>query len=126
MLTIMKYILCMFFIFCCLLTVNAAPEYYFKQISLKDGLSEATVKCALTDHKGVIWIGTRFGLNSFDRERVVNYYYDKRDTYSIPDNDICFLAEDSLLNYGLRQYRDWLYIIREKDCLCLYLLKDIH
>ena len=89
----------MFFIFCCLLAVNAAPEYYFKQISLKDGLSEATVKCALTDHKGVIWIGTRFGLNSFDRERVVNYYYDKRDTYSIQDNDICFLAEDSLLNF---------------------------
>lgn len=93
---------------------------------LKDGLSEATVKCALTDHKGVIWIGTRFGLNSFDRERVVNYYYDKRDTYSIPDNDICFLAEDSLLIYGLRQYRDWLYIIVKKIVLCLYLLKDIH
>ena len=107
----------MFFIFCCLLTANAAPEYYFKQISLKDGLSEATVKCALTDHKGVIWIGTRFGLNSFDRERVVNYYYDKRDTYSIPDNDICFLAEDSLLN---------LWVIVKKIVLCLYLLKDIH
>lgn len=116
MLTIMKYILCMFFIFCCLLTVNAAPEYYFKQISLKDGLSEATVKCALTDHKGVIWIGTRFGLNSFDRERVVNYYYDKRDTYSIPDNDICFLAEDSLLNLWVATVQGLALYNREKDC----------
>lgn len=56
------------------------------------------VRCVLTDHKGLIWIGTHFGLNNFDRERVVNYYHDKKNPNSLPDNEINFLVEDSLFN----------------------------
>lgn len=51
----------------------ATPKYYFKQISLQDGLSQSSVKCVLVDDRGVIWIGTRFGLNRFDREKVTVY-----------------------------------------------------
>lgn len=78
MLTINRYIYSFFFIIYCLTVAEAAPEYYFKQISLREGLSESMVKCVLTDHKGLIWIGTRFGLNNFDRERVKSYYHDKK------------------------------------------------
>ena len=64
-------------ILCIFSTQAVSPSYYFKQISLKDGLSQSTVNCVLTDHQGVIWIGTNFGLNRFDRERIVSYFYDK-------------------------------------------------
>lgn len=98
MLAIRKYLYITFLFFYCITVAIAAPEYYFKQISLKDGLSESMVKCVLTDHKGLIWIGTHFGLNNFDRERVVNYYHDKKNPNSLPDNEINFLVEDSLFN----------------------------
>ena len=39
-----------------------AGHYYYKQISLKDGLP-STVRCILTDEQGFVWIGTRSGLD---------------------------------------------------------------
>ncbi|MCD7849591.1 MAG: hypothetical protein LUH63_07545 [Parabacteroides sp.] len=86
-------------LFLCILTTQAvSPSYYFKQISLKDGLSQSTVNCVLTDYQGVIWIGTSFGLNRFDRERILSYFYDKDNICSIPGNDILFLTEDLHFN----------------------------
>lgn len=110
-----KYIYIFLSFFYCLVLAKAEPEYYFKQISLKEGLSESMVKCVLTDHKGLVWIGTRFGLNSFDRERVKNYYYDKNNTYSLPYNDINFLVEDSLLNLWVSTEQGMALYNRDKD-----------
>ena len=42
-----------------------AGHYYYKQISLKEGLP-STVRCILTDEQGFVWIGTRSGLGRFD------------------------------------------------------------
>lgn len=90
-----KLLAILFSLFLCISSTQAAaPSYYFKQISLEDGLSQSTVNCVLTDHQGVIWIGTSFGLNRFDRERVVSYYYDMDNGFTIPGNDILFLTED--------------------------------
>ncbi|WP_298551779.1 two-component regulator propeller domain-containing protein [uncultured Parabacteroides sp.] len=82
-------------LFLCMFPTQAeTPNYYFKQISLKDGLSQSTVNCVLSDHQGVIWIGTSFGLNRFDRERIMSYKSDKDHLFSIPGNTIIFLTED--------------------------------
>ena len=115
MLTINRYIYSFFFIIYCLTVAEAAPEYYFKQISLREGLSESMVKCVLTDHKGLIWIGTRFGLNNFDRERVKSYYHDKKDPCSLPGNDIKFLVEDSLWNLWVATEHGLVLYDREND-----------
>lgn len=80
-------------LFC--IQIHSVSQYYFKQISLKDGLSQSMVNCVISDYKGVIWIGTHFGLNSFDREHLTSYYYEKETPLSLPDNDIIFLAEDA-------------------------------
>ena len=48
-------ILLLSFIFC--LPVKAS-HYYFKQISLKEGLP-STVKNIFTDSNGIVWIGTK-------------------------------------------------------------------
>ena len=75
-----------------------APNYYFKQLSLNEGLSQSTVKCICDDHKGLIWIGTHFGLNCFDREQIKSYYKEDGNPSSIPNNDINFIVEDSQKN----------------------------
>lgn len=73
----------------------ARQQYYFKQISLQNGLSQSTVNCILVDDRGVMWIGTRFGLNRFDREKIQVYKEDKNDPHSLPSNNILFLKEDA-------------------------------
>ena len=40
-----------------------AEHYYFKQISLKEGLP-SNVRCILRDEQGFVWIGTKSGLLS--------------------------------------------------------------
>lgn len=115
--------------------ISAYPEYFVKQISLEEGLSQSTVKCILTDHRGLIWIGTQFGLNCFDREQIKSYYHDKNNPHSLPFDEIDFIEEDALHNlwvgteYGLALYdreNDLFKQIYHKDrqitsrtCLCV-------
>ena len=49
-----------------------AGHYYYKQISLKEGLP-STVRCILTDEQGFVWIGTRSGLGRFDGHELKKY-----------------------------------------------------
>lgn len=86
--------LLLFFV-CLAESLYAAPKYYFKQISLENGLSQSSVKCVLVDERGVMWIGTRFGLNRFDREKITVYQEERENLHSLPYNDIVFLEEDA-------------------------------
>ena len=111
-----KLLVILFSLFLCILSTQAeSPDYYFKQISLKDGLSQSTVNCVLSDHQGVIWIGTSFGLNRFDRERIMSYYNDKDNLFSIPGNDIIFLTEDLQHNIWIGTDRGLARYDRSKD-----------
>lgn len=78
--------------------VLADEGHYFKQISLNEGLTQSTVRCILNDRKGFIWIGTRAGLNRFDRSAIRSYLYNKSDAKSIPGNKINFVLEDKTGN----------------------------
>ena len=72
----------------------AQEGYYFKQISLEDGLTQSTVRCMLNDQRGFIWIGTKSGLNRYDRYNLKSYFYKKNDPGALPGNQINFLTED--------------------------------
>lgn len=85
-------------VFICIQGIAIPPHYYFKQISLKDGLSQSSVSCIEVDRQGVIWIGTHFGLNRFDRERIESYYQGKGNPNALPGNDLIFLTEDAECN----------------------------
>lgn len=111
-----KLLVILFSLFLCISSTQAeSPNYYFKQISLKDGLSQSTVNCVLSDHQGVIWIGTSFGLNRFDRERIMSYNNDKDNPFSIPGNDILFLTEDPNHNIWIGTDRGLARYDRGKD-----------
>lgn len=65
----MKYIIAIGFFL--LLPLIALPQNTAYQVSItsfteKDGLSNNDVFCANKDTRGVLWVGTRYGLNRFD------------------------------------------------------------
>lgn len=90
-----------FFSLICLLlfvlsTKAQQQDYYFKQISLEQGLSQSRVQSIYRDHLGVIWIGTKWGLNSYDQSELKSYFHNREQATSLPDNFIRFITEDRL------------------------------
>lgn len=72
-----------------------ATEYLWRNVSLDGGLSHSNVTAITRDNNGFVWIGTRFGLNRYDFEKVTNYYNSQDDKATIPDNSITSLLSDS-------------------------------
>ncbi|AWW28801.1 hybrid sensor histidine kinase/response regulator [Echinicola strongylocentroti] len=68
----------------------------FKNISLKEGLSQSSVLCVLQDDKGFLWFGTRDGLNKYDGDQFLTYRYDHEDEHSLSSGIIKSLFQDSL------------------------------
>ncbi len=78
--------------------ISAFPDFFYKQLSLQEGLSQTKVNCIFKDHKGIIWIGTRMGLNRYDQYELKSYYHESKNAKSLPCNDICFIEEDAQCN----------------------------
>ena len=62
-----------------------AEHYYFKQISLKEGLP-SNVRCILRDEQGFVWIGTKSGLGKFDGHELKRYKHQANDPNSLLHN----------------------------------------
>ena len=89
-----RYILFILIIF----TVNslvAQTPYVFKNLSKKDGLSQASVFAIAQDSTGFMWFGTRDGLNKFDGYQF-KVYKKNQFSNSLIANDIRTLYFDSL------------------------------
>lgn len=77
---------------------NHQDNYIFQQISLKDGLSQSTVKSIYHDSFGNLWVGTQYGLNRINGSNIEHYFHSASDTTSISDNHIQFIKEDHANN----------------------------
>lgn len=95
----------------CIEVVQAKSiSYYYRQLGIKEGLSQSRVQCILNDHKGYLWVGTEWGLNCYDRNHLKQYLHLQNDNTTLPSNNVIFIAEDSLLNL-------W---VGTMEGLCLY------
>ena len=87
-----------------------ASHYYFKQISLNEGLP-STVRCIYAEKKGFVWIGTKAGLGRFDGHELKHYIHQPDNPNSLPHNHVHQIMEDSLHNIwimtdkGIARYR---------------------
>lgn len=69
---ILKGILVM--ICCCYFaTAHSSDSLYFNALTVEDGLSNSTVLSVLQDSRGLMWLGTRDGLNRYDGTRIKVY-----------------------------------------------------
>jgi signal transduction histidine kinase/ligand-binding sensor domain-containing protein/CheY-like chemotaxis protein/AraC-like DNA-binding protein len=76
-------------------SVISNNQINFKQISLKEGLSQSTVYDIKQDQLGYIWIATTDGLNRYDGYKFVVYRHDENDENSLPSNSITSLLIDN-------------------------------
>lgn len=91
--TFKRYLILIWILFFALPVISEQQDYYFKQISLEHGLSQSRVQCIHRDHLGVMWIGTKWGLNSYDQSELKNYFHVRKQPNTLPDNYIRFIAE---------------------------------
>jgi len=82
-----------------------------EHITSEDGLSYSVVKCILQDYQGMIWIGTKDGLNKYDGNKFTIYRNIPGDSTSLSYNWIIKLYEDS---------EKQLWIGTDGGGLCLY------
>ncbi|MTI25220.1 two-component regulator propeller domain-containing protein [Fulvivirga kasyanovii] len=62
-----------------------AQELHFKRLSLKEGLSQSSVRQIIQDRQGFIWVTTEEGLNRYDGYQFLNFNHDKNDPNSLGD-----------------------------------------
>src|SRR5687767_10597819 len=69
-------------------------QYYFKQYQVDDGLAHNAVTSIIQDSKGLMWIGTRDGINRFDAYTFKTCEYKKNKFGRIGNNVINSIVED--------------------------------
>lgn len=79
------------------------PDMRFRRLDTRDGLSNSTINYIFQDSKGVIWIGTSYGLNRYDGYRFRTYYNDPNDTTTLRNNYIDQIWEDYKGRLWLKQ-----------------------
>ena len=113
--------------FCSFISVGKSSAqstyYYYKQLGIKEGLSQSRVQTMLNDHKGYLWVGTGSGLNCYDRDHLKQYFHQSGDEHSLPSNDILFVVEDSLLNLWIGTKVGLCLYDRTNDCFQLPTIK---
>jgi len=66
-----------------------------KSISLSEGLSQSTVQAVFQDRQGVLWLGTRDGLNRFEGYDLTTHWPDPLDQHAITGKWISDITEDA-------------------------------
>lgn len=66
-------------------------QYYFKSLSVRDGLSQNTVNQIIQDRKGFMWFGTKEGLNRYDG---LSFHVYNKENSGLGKNFVTVLYED--------------------------------
>ena len=69
-------------------------DFSFRNISVKDGLAESTVKVIYEDHNGLMYLGTENGLDVYDGYEFNNYHMNSFDDNSILGNKVSSISQD--------------------------------
>lgn len=79
----------------CFFIAKGQENYRFRHLSTADGLSQSSVIAIAQDKNGLLWFGTRDGLNNYDGNQFTVYRNDPSDSTSISNNDILEILVDT-------------------------------
>lgn len=74
---------------------NSAQHCCIEPFAERNHLSNNTIYSIAQDTTGFLWIGTSYGLNKYDGNKITQYYFDPDDPSSIGDNYIQKIFIDS-------------------------------
>jgi len=91
----MKFKFIVISIFCHILIVGIeAQNYIFERLGVDDGLSQVSVNCSYQDELGMMWFGTRDGLNRYDGNEIKVFKRIYGDTTSLNNANIKAITGD--------------------------------
>ncbi len=67
----------------------------FKPMARDEGMSYTSVYSILKDRRGLMWFASDNGLVQFDGYQVIYYEHEPSDTFSLADNTLSYVAEDT-------------------------------
>ncbi|SKC63655.1 two-component regulator propeller domain-containing protein [Ohtaekwangia koreensis] len=121
----MRNILLLLILFTTSVPCQAQQEQvHFKRISLKEGLSQSTVKCSLKDREGYMWFGTRDGLNRYDGYQMTVYRNDPKNPASLNSSSINDILEDKAGNLWVATSKGIDRFDRQQETFIHYSLGD--
>lgn len=71
-----------------------------QEIGIEDGLSSYNIYSIAQDHRGVIWVGTDYGINSYDGQKINAYTREENGLFSNRVEAISVDANNHLWIYG--------------------------
>lgn len=128
----------LFFLFCYLCVAEVSysdnSSYSFWTIDIDKGLSHSSVTSVHLDSKGMLWIGTAFGLNRYDQHELKKYLKKEEDPTSLPGSHINFVTEAPTntlwvsTSNGLTRYEanknQFVAMTPKQECVYSYLATD--
>jgi len=95
---------------CAQLPCHAFLDRDMHLLTMKDGLLDNTVYSVCKDRQGLVWLGTRDGLNRFDGKRVRSFLFNAEggwisDLQEAFDGILSFQSKDTLYAFDLRSER---------------------
>ena len=85
---------CMLLLIVSVNQLAAQQAVQFRHLATGDGLSQGSVISIAQDDKGLLWFGTRDGLNTYDGKNFTVFRNDPNDSTSISNNDILEVLVD--------------------------------
>ena len=85
----MRKIILLFLLFLSVTTVHTLGQNItFSHLTTDDGLSQFSVNSLYIDERGIIWIGTREGLNQYNGNDIKSFKLNKNDPNSLFSNTV--------------------------------------
>ena len=100
----------------CLGTYAQTNDYSYWSLNTGDGLSHSNVKALCSDSRGMLWIGTVYGLDCWDGYQVKNYFHEVGKSFSLPGNTVNMITEDQKGTIWIATDKGLVYYDRIKDC----------
>ena len=90
----------------------------FKNITLKDGLSQSSVYSIYQDYRGFIWFGTFDGLNRYDGRSITRFmpYSESDSTHNLSNGNIWGMDGDKKGKLFIATMGGGLNVLNFKDC----------